>query len=260
MCQVYNYDWVYTNPIGNLHLLQNIDSNIDKEIADYLLKMFGSETEISNLSPTLLNYIYAQFQAKNVLKKSRNIITARSSSNSIYNFSVAKTNNFLNNIKALKKEKVDVSTLKSYSNLILSTQQSVEVNHVDHISNQVSTILDSGKSELLHYVSENDSKVRHEHKEASGTILPKSDSFWNDAVHLLAQFNCRCTIINALSGSEMNPKGKNYKYAESKKSSISEIDLKSGKAGLFSENLPVFQNASPLIRKYYRKLNDSIYE
>lgn len=266
MCQFNDtkkYDWIYSgnvtaNKLNNLHNLQNI--NIDKELREYLLNIFTSK-EIPELSPVLLNYYYEKFQAANALKNARNIYTARSSSNSIYNFVVAKTNVYLNNIKKLINHTDDIEVLKTFTNLILSTQSKIEEDHVRHISNQYKEMTSSNRSDdLLHYKSMEDNRVRHDHELADGTVLPKSDSFWNTtALTLLAQWNCRCHVI-PVDNMKINYKGKDKVYKNLDESGyISDLDLKSGKAGIFTETLPAFQNANPITRKYYRKLNDPIY-
>lgn len=268
MCQhnSKDYSWIYSNDISQhmIHLIKNgdedLDDNIDNDIADYLLKMFGPGVTIASLSPVLVNYIYRMFQKKNVLKNSRNKFTSTSSSNSCYNFSVAKIGVFLANIKQLKSQKADISILKNYSNLVLSSQTNVEIEHVGHISEQSSTMLDADNTTLLHYVSKHDSKVRHEHAQMNGTIIPKNDPFCETMLHLLSDFNCRCEVIEESDATKYNEKGKAHNYSQAVKTSVSDIDLKSGKAGLFKETLPAFENAPVVVRKYYRKLSDSIYE
>jgi hypothetical protein len=245
-----NNDGLIFYTASDLTAITNASPNLDleDEIKEWLIKLFGSDN-IPEVSPILRNYILRKIEEKNVLMglKSR---FAKTSMANLENFSLAKTNVFLRNIMELKKDGADMETMKRYANLVLVTQQTVEENHVAHTTTNIANVADTETGELLLYVSEGDSKTRHDHKLADGTCLPKSDPFWNEAFKLLSEYNCRCTIITS-KNHNMKP-APNIVVKET--TSPAEIDIQSGKAILFKEDLGVFQNASPVVRRQFKRL------
>ncbi len=134
--------------------------------------------------------------------------------------------------------------------LILSDQQATEEEHVDKTSKQVSIVVEKPK-QLLEYVSERDNRVRPEHKQLDGTILPADHPFWLEHAHTaLGQWGCRCSIVATENPIKLPPA--NVSLTPSVETA-SDIDLQSGKVKIFRETLPYFENADPIIRKYYKK-------
>jgi hypothetical protein len=172
----------------------------------------------------------------------------------VYNFSIAKTFQYLDALKSLANQISDKDELikkqKQYSNLIFGVQQKIEEYQTEHMTKLINTV-DGADSELLEYVSERDSKVRPEHRVQDGTIRPKNDPYWTKAITLLSDFGCRCSIEPAFKGAKMTI------YTEPVNSTSpyqpSQIDFQSGRAIVYSQNLPVFSNIPPIIRRQFKK-------
>jgi SPP1 gp7 family putative phage head morphogenesis protein len=56
----------------------------------------------------------------------------------------------------------------------------------------------------LEYTTAGDDRVRESHAVLDGTIKPKSDSFWNK-YYPPNGYNCRCSVLEAQTGSESTP-------------------------------------------------------
>jgi hypothetical protein len=261
MCKSFSLDkYLYGNKnlvsyLNKVEHTTNLIDPTDKELIEFLQRLFGRNyTDVPLLSPFIQNWIEAR-----ILKQSKLNTFVRQSfqttmKDNAYNFAIAKSYNFLDGLKTLSKLIDDKDELinkqKQFSNLIFSNQQKIEDYQVEHMTDLINTV-DGSEGNLLEYVSERDGKVRPEHKEQDGTIRDKIDPYWTKAVSLLSEWNCRCSIEQAPKNSKMTV-AKDINNSKTKYQP-SEIDFQKGKAIIFNEELPVFQNTPAIIRQRFKK-------
>lgn len=231
-----------------------INASKDKELIEFIEKLFGKPyAEIPELSPFLMMWIENKMKESSLLSEFVRPSFKTTMKDNTFNFSVAKTFKFLDGLKTLANQITDKDELiekqKMFSNLVFSSQQAVEEYQVEHMTKTINTV-DGNGTELLEYVSERDSKVRASHKAQDGTIRPKTDSYWTDVISLLSEYNCRCSIEPAFSNAQMT--GTKTIEKRDYKTQPSDIDFQSGKAIIFSQNLPVFQEIPSTIRRQFK--------
>jgi hypothetical protein len=261
MCKGKSYDIkLYNNKelltyLNSAEALQNALSPQEKELLEFLSKLFGKPiTELPMLSPFLMNWIQKQLLGASTLGSFVSMGYKTSLDSNVYNFSVAKTYQYLDSLKSLADSITDKDLLiekqKQYSNLVFGTQQKIEEYQTEHMTDLIN-VVDGSDSPLLEFVSERDAKVRPEHKAQDGVIRPKNDVYWTKAISLLSDYNCRCQILPAFKGAKMTiytePVNSKTKYQPS------DIDFQENKAIVYSENMPVFENIPPVIRTKFKK-------
>ena len=244
--------------INNLYEIKNGEEQFtDEELINFLNTLFGSSsTDIPFMSSYLEQWIASKLMANNKLGSNVKPKFHTTSKLNIDNFVIAKSYNFLNTMKYLANTIKDKAQLilnqKAFSNVMLNVQQKTEEQQVDKVSTIVNHFSTTNpKSKLLEYVSERDNRVRPEHKKQDGTIRSNNDPYWNKAILLLTQWNCRCHIIE--STADHMTVVKPIDLNEETQEQPSDIDFQKGKAIMFTQSLPVFQNIPDIVRKRFNK-------
>lgn len=245
--------------ITDLDSLENADRITDARLLQELETIFNMKvSDISDIHPFLLRWLINKLESYNRLTEQfSGSILKNTTNDNIYNFALAKQNTFLKNIKMIKRSKTEeatqISNMKKTANLMFKTQQDVENTQVAHNTKSVEKIYREGRKNMLKYVSEGDSKVRHHHEIADGITLPSTDSFWNRAFNLLGDWNCRCEIIAVEDDAKIKTAPKNLKIPTSTQVPTAiNLDNKDGKVIIFKEELDVFKNKPSVIRKGYK--------
>lgn len=253
MCNICN--------ISNNSNIDNIlnDSRSDKEL-EYIIGLLNeyykrTGVKIDIFSPELIYYVeqYLLSYIPEDFKQTK--INKKITDNNIYNFSLAKTATFLNNMNNMKEVipiEEQEAVFESSINTIWRAQLNVETKQVETIPKKVMS-LDVPKNELLEYVTEGDNDVRKDHEKMGGTVLPKKDPFWKIAITHLSDWNCRCSI-HATDNSYNYSKSAKEVKAVKPSEKVSDIDLISGRVEIFSMSLPIFKEVPPIIRRRFKNV------
>lgn len=237
---------------NKIEIVNAIDVN-SKEFIDKLWELFSlTPSQLSVYNPTIVNYIEEILQNETVENSVKIGKNKKNFDANIYNFSLFKTGNFIENIKNIKTYyKVDnqEQAFTSLVNTTMGSELSVEKYQVKHITETSKVFVDADKNELLTYYTR-DNKARPSHMALGGTTMLKNDKRWNRIIKVLGEWNCRCAIFESEDNILRNPpKLEEYKEAYS----ISDVDVISGKVITFSERHPVFDTNLEVLRKQYKK-------
>lgn len=239
---------------NKIEIVNAIDIN-SKEFIDKLWELFSlTPSQLSVYNPTIVNYIEEILQnevIENSVKVGKN---KKNFDANIYNFSLFKTGNFIENIKTIKtyyKPDNQEQAFTSLVNTTMGSELSVEKYQVKHITETTSQWY-KPDVEILTYISEGDSKVRPQHRKLDGTTMLKTDKRWNELLKYLSQYNCRCSIEVSENQKLVNPP---IVEPLTETYQVSDIDIIKNKVIVFGENHPVWDNKNPIIRRQRKKEN-----
>lgn len=241
MCNICN------NSILNIKNAVDVTS---KEFIDKLWEIFGMDAnKISVFNPEIVAYIEELLLAEAIPNSIKGGANNKNFNNNLYNFSLYKTANFMETAKNIKNnypKSQQVQLFETQMNTVMGSELVVEKFQVEHITSLSKTFKDSGKSDLLTYVSYVDKRTRPTHLSLNKTTLPKNDSRWARILLELQEWNCRCFITESEDKLFLEPQ-KLEDYKES--NVISKMDIVSGRVITFSENHPVYGLDNQVIRK-----------
>lgn len=251
MCQI-THNHNYQN-------YSNLNFSIKNELNTDLFKKFKSKLDSGevtlvdlrseNIPFWLYNELYAYVLDKLKFKNNITNKTLDSTKSNLHNYSIAKTYNFINEVKkVLSDSSNNKDGVLDVANVFFNSQQSTEDHQVEKITQTASDIADGN---YLEYFSRKDGRVRDEHRRADGVILPANDSWWSVGQNLLSDWNCRCSIIRSSSKTpQLTHSQATIKPIDKKPNST--IDLKSEKVIVFNQHLSIFDIPTVIKRKQFK--------
>ena len=241
------------NKCGNI---ENIENAIDfKALLPAIQKLIGQDVgNVATVTPTIWKWIEEQYldSQEYLVNTTRSFV--KSTKDNIYNYSLAKAYSFNKEIKIIKNlvdKDVVEGLVKQKASVYFGSYQDVENKQVGKMTNVV-TKFDVKDDVWLEYIARMEN-TRPTHNKANGTILRKSHPFWQSTgLRLLGEWGCNCEIDESIDD---NPKQSTApKIKIDKDSEASDIDLDSGKAIIFKENIGYFSDVDDSVtRKRYKK-------
>ena len=244
MCNICN------NDIGN------IKNEIDfSKLLPVLERLIGQDAkDIASVTPAIWKWVEEQYLAQQnyLVNTTRSFV--KSTADNLYNYSLAKAYTFNKEIKVIKQT-VDVDKVAELVNhkatVYFGTFQNVENKQVSKITETV-TKFDTTDDIYLEYIARMEN-TRPTHATANGTILRKSHPWWQSTgIRLLSEWSCNCQIDEDIQTDPSPTQAPKVDLAPD--SEASDVDLDSGKAIIFKENVGYFNDVDDTVtRKRFKK-------
>lgn len=223
--------------------INNINKVDYTDLLKILASLYGTSIDkIGDVNMTILNWIYQQYLGE-FIKNSDDKLNSNLQRN-MYNYSVAKSWNFNDELKKIIKSGGELLSMKELSNKFFGTFQAVENAKVKQTSQVIKTFKQP-RVKMLEYSATRDN-TRPSHLKADGTVLPSNDKWWNrTAFKLLSEWGCNCQIVETDRDRTKVPKIKIAKDTHP----ASTIDVEEGKYLIFNEELDMFKNTPEVVRR-----------
>ena len=236
--------------------IENVSNEIDfSKLLPVLQRLIGQNVnDVANVTPAIWKWVEEEYlKSQNYLVNTTRSYV-KSTADNIYNYSLAKAYSFNKEIRVIKQT-VDIDKVADLVNhkatVYFGTYQDVENKQVSRITETV-TKFDVKDDIWLEYIARLENS-RPTHVSANGTTLRKSHPWWSSTgIPLLSSFNCNCQIDESIDSSPTQTTAPKIKI--DKDSEASDIDLDSGKAIVFKENIGYFNDVDDTVtRRRYKK-------